>query len=100
MIVAATLLLGSTPNSARVTTVVDVAQAITAALKRTILGVLLILIPEVKPSPAATRIAAGPPKSSKTRKMKVSETVTLVLARGIRTEKRELMATVINASRT
>jgi hypothetical protein len=75
-----------------------VAQAITAELKRTRIGVLLIRKPEATPSLTATTIAAGPPKSSITRKMKVSETVTLVFARGILTEKRELIATVIKAS--
>src|SRR4051794_21520233 len=55
----------------------------TAVLKTVVSGFLLSLSDETHPSAAASRTAAGVPNTRMARKIKVSETETVPLARGI-----------------
>src|SRR5215468_9049009 len=83
-----------------IATVSAVEQVIIAALNATtrirVQPCLSLVIrrPENKPSKVATAMPASPPYNISTRKIKTSETVTLVLTRGICTESRELTSTI------
>jgi hypothetical protein len=63
--------------------VIAVEQAMTPALKKLTSGRLLNRMVEVNASIEASNIAASPPNINMVRKIKVSETETCPLARGI-----------------
>src|SRR5712691_1214449 len=75
-----------------------VAQAITAELKRIVIGFLQKRREEQSASSAASRMAASPPYRSIVRKMNVSETVICDVSRGILTIRHGPSTIAISAS--